>query len=102
MEQEPGSSGVNTIDHYARNVLAGFTFRGHRATGSKELRAAPVSSAAEAGNVKLVTGPWINDFLDEAEAFPEGRYKDQVDAVSGAFNALAKKRRRQPYVSRVF
>lgn len=102
MEQEPGSSGVNTIDHYARNVLAGFTFRGHRATGSKELRAAPVSSAAEAGNVKLVRDPWINDFLEEMEAFPESRYKDQVDAVSGAFNTLTKKRRRQPYVSRVF
>lgn len=83
-------------------MLAGFTFRGHRATGSKELRAAPVSSAAEAGNVKLVRDPWINDFLEEMEAFPESRYKDQVDAVSGAFNTLTKKRRKQPYVSRVF
>lgn len=90
MEQEPGASGVSMIDHYAREVLKGFTFRGLKTTGSKELRANPVSSAAEAGNVKLVRGAWINDFLDEAEAFPAGGHDDQVDAVSGAFEALSR------------
>jgi len=89
MEQEPGSSGVNTIDHYAREILLGYTFRGDKVTGSKELRASPVSSAAEAGNVRLVIGPWVDAFLDESEVFPEGKYKDQVDSVSGAFNKLA-------------
>lgn len=88
MEQEPGSSGVNTIDHYARTVLKGFTFRGNRETGSKVERAAPLSSAAEAGNVFLVRGPWIGDFLDEADAFPLGAHDDQVDAVTGAFRML--------------
>lgn len=88
MEQEPGSSGVNTIDHYRRQVLKGYSFRGHKTTGSKELRAHPVSSAAEAGNVKLVRGTWINDFLDEAEIFPNGTHDDQIDAVSGAFEML--------------
>ena len=89
MEQEPGSSGVNTIDHYRRRILAGFAFYGNRTTGSKEMRANPVSSQAEAGNIKLVRGPWINDFLDEAELFPHGAHDDQVDAVSGAFEQLA-------------
>jgi len=89
MEQEPGSSGVNTIDHYARRVLKGFTFRGHRTTGSKEVRANPVSSAAQAGNIALVRAPWINAFLDEAVAFPGGAHDDQIDAVSGAFAQLA-------------
>lgn len=92
MEQEPGSSGVNTIDHYRRRILLGFTFRGNKTTGSKEIRANPVSAAAEAGNIKLVRGPWINDFLDEAEAFPGGSHDDQVDAVSGAFEMLAKRK----------
>lgn len=89
MEQEPGSSGVNTIDHYAREVLKGFEFRGNRATGSKELRANPVSSAAEHGNIKLVRGQWITQFLDEAEIFPRGAHDDQIDAVSGAFEILS-------------
>lgn len=90
MEQEPGSSGVNTIDHYARRVLLGFNFRGKKTTGSKELRAAPLSAAAEAGNVKLVRGSWIGDFLDEFESFPGGAHDDMVDSTSGAHEALAK------------
>jgi predicted phage terminase large subunit-like protein len=89
MEQEPGSSGVNTIDHYAREVLLGYAFHGDKVTGSKEIRAAPVSSAAEAGNVMLLLGPWVEAFLDEVEVFPEGKYKDQVDALSGAVSKLA-------------
>lgn len=89
MEQEPGSSGVNTIDHYARRILRGYSFRGHKTTGSKEVRANPVSAAAEQGNVKLVRGPWINDFLDEIVAFPYGSHDDQVDAVSGAIEVMS-------------
>ncbi|MCU6603777.1 phage terminase large subunit [Peribacillus frigoritolerans] len=89
MEQEPGSSGVNTIDHYQRNVLRGFTFYGNKVTGNKELRANPVSSAAEAGNIFLVRGEWINDFVDEAIGFPgNSSHDDMVDAVSGAFDKL--------------
>lgn len=89
MEQEPGASGVNTIDHYARKVLVGYTFHGMRATGSKAERARPFSAAAQAGNVKLVRGPWIGAFLDEVESFPDGAHDDQIDSVSGAFNKLA-------------
>ena len=88
MEQEPGSSGVNTIDHYHRAVLNAFAFYGVKTTGSKELRANPLSAQAEAGNVKLVRGPWINAFLDESEIFPNGPHDDQVDAASGAYEQL--------------
>jgi predicted phage terminase large subunit-like protein len=91
MEQEPGSSGVNMIDHYARVVLKGWPFRGVKTTGPKEVRANPVSSAAEAGNVKLLRGAWIGAFLDELEIFPAGAHDDQVDAVSGAFEVLTKR-----------
>lgn len=89
MEQEPGSSGVNTIDHYTRRILDGYNFCGVRSTGSKEVRANPVSSQAWHGNVKLVSGPWISDFLDEVALFPFGAHDDQVDAMSGAFAQLA-------------
>lgn len=85
MEQEPGSSGVNTIDHYRRTVLAGFDFRPDRKTGSKIERARPLSASAEAGNVFLVRGAWNEPFLDELTAFPQGDHDDQVDAASGAF-----------------
>jgi len=90
MEQEPGSSGINTIDHYARDVLKGYNFKGDRVTGDKTTRAGPLSSASEAGNVKLVKGIWNNAWLDEAMLFPEGEHDDQIDATSGALNQLTK------------
>lgn len=95
MEREPGSSGVNTIDYYARKVLKGFAFQGHNTTGSKEVRANPVSAAAENGNVFLVRGDWINAFLDEITSFPQGAHDDMVDAVSGAFGKLVEAKERK-------
>lgn len=88
MEQEPGSSGVDTIDHYSRVVLKGLTFYGVKTTGSKAERAAPVASAAEAGNIRILRGVWNSQFLDEVEAFPIGDHDDQIDALSGAFAQL--------------
>jgi len=93
MEQEPGSAGVESADHYSR-VLAGFTFTAIKTTGSKAERAGPFASQVMAGsesnygNVKLVNGTWVNAFLDELEAFPLGAHDDQVDAASGAFQQL--------------
>lgn len=84
IEQEPGSSGVALIDHYRRHVLQGFVFEGERATGDKSTRAQALSGQAEHGNVYLLRGPFLKDFLDEAEMFPEGRHDDQIDAASGA------------------
>lgn len=89
IEQEGGSSGLATIDHYRRNILLGFDFSGDRPTGSKVTRAMPVSSAAEAGNIYVVSAPWNKDFLDEISLFPNGAHDDQVDAVSGAFHNIA-------------
>lgn len=94
MEQEPGSSGVDVIDHYARNVLVGYNFHGERPSGSKQDRAMPMAAAAEAGNVYLVQGPWNNKFLDEAVQFPEGLHDDQIDAVTLAMSVLSRKGRK--------
>lgn len=91
MEQEPGSAGVEAIDYYSRHVLKGHAFWGVKTTGSKSERAAPVSSAAEAGNIRIVEAAWNGAFLDELEAFPMGSHDDQVDALSGAFAQLVGK-----------
>ena len=42
----------------------------------------------QGGNVYLVAGSYQNDLLDEMVSFPNGKFKDQVDACSGAFNRL--------------
>ena len=57
-------------------------------TGSKEVRADPFAAQVQGGNVKLVAGDGHYAFLDELESFPSGKYRDQTDAASGAFNRL--------------
>jgi len=88
-EQEPGSSGVDAAKAFVR-MLAGFAVYTTPSTGSKEQRADPLASQAQAGNVKIVRGAWNGAFLDEMCSFPAGAHDDQVDAASGAFNRLAR------------
>ena len=88
VEQEPGSGGKESAEATIKN-LAGHIVRADRVTGSKEVRAEPFAAQAEAGNVLLVRGDWNRPFVDELTVFPSGRYRDQVDAASGAFNKLA-------------
>lgn len=93
MEKEPGSAGVNVIDHYARNVLKGFAFKGIPVTGNKIVRAQPVSAAASYGNIKLVRGHWNNEFLNELSLFPTPKVHDDiVDSLSLSFEQLARPR----------
>jgi len=86
MEQEPGSSGKALIDQYARYVVPGYDLWGERPTGDKITRARPFSAAVANGNVRLVRGGWLTDWLDEFSAFPEAMtHDDQVDSAVGAF-----------------
>lgn len=90
VEQEPGSGGKESAENTVRN-LAGFTARAEPVHGDKELRAGPLAAQAEVGNVSLLLGDWNETYLEELVSFPNGTYKDQVDASSGAFNKLAMK-----------
>jgi predicted phage terminase large subunit-like protein len=90
IEQEPGAAGKSLISYYTRHVLQGYSVRGVPQSQSKETRAGPFASQAEAGNIYVVEGPWLSDFLDEAEGFPNVEHDDQIDAWSGAFNDLMK------------
>jgi predicted phage terminase large subunit-like protein len=89
MEQEPGSSGKAIIDQFARYVLPGYDFMGIRSTGDKVTRARPFSAAVANGNVRVVRGSWLTDWLDEMSSFPEAsNHDDQVDSAVGAFTYL--------------
>ena len=57
---------------------------------AKIRRAMPFSAQAENGNVRIVSGEWNGDFLDELAMFPEYSYADQCDAASAAYLKLAK------------
>lgn len=89
MEQEPGSSGKALVDQYARYVVPGYDFQGIRATGDKLTRARPFAAAVANGNVRVVRGTWLSDWLDELSSFPEAcDHDDQVDSAVGAFTYL--------------
>lgn len=87
VEQEPGSGGKESAEATVRN-LAGYTVVADKVTGSKEVRAEPFAAQVQGGNVWLVAGEWVQNFLDECEFWPNGKYKDQVDAGSMAFTHL--------------
>lgn len=93
IEQEPGSSGVDTIDDLV--VLLGkFPVAGDRASGDKDVRLEPFAAQAEAGNVRIVRGAWNGEYIDEMCAIPTGFYRDQADATAGGYNRLPKRGRR--------
>jgi len=85
--QDPGQAGVAQAQYLVRR-LSGYTVEAVRETGDKATRAAPFSSQVNVGNVSLVRAPWNRAFIEEASAFPAGAHDDQVDAASGAFEAL--------------
>lgn len=85
--KDPGQAGIAQVDHLIKKLI-GFRYTATPESGSKETRAGPLASQAEAGNVYLVKGGWNKDFIEEATKFPTGRYKDQIDAASRAFAEL--------------
>lgn len=55
--------------------------------GGKLGRAHAVSPQVESGNVYLphpLIRPWVDDFIEKATAFPNGRHDDQVDTMTQA------------------
>ena len=87
IEREP-AAGVNLIDDYIR-LLAGYIVKGYTSPkGYKNDQAMALASYAEAGNVYIVNGPWVEDFLDELEVYPDGLHDDQLRSAVGAFNEL--------------
>ena len=85
--QDPGQAGKAQSQYLIRQ-LAGFDYRASPESGDKVTRADPLAAQAEAGNVLIVQGDWNRDFLDELTTFPSGKFKDQVDAATRAFNEL--------------
>lgn len=91
VEQEPGSGGKESAEATIRNLM-GYTCFADRPTGDKELRADPFSVQVNNGNVWMVEGDWNHLFVEELTNFPNGTYKDQVDAAAAAFNILTGKK----------
>lgn len=93
IEQGFGSGGKTEGDALVQK-LAGFSVSLQPSQTNKGARAQPFASQFEAGNVKIITAPWNEEYVEELLAFlPEGgsskQHDDQVDATSLAFAKLA-------------
>lgn len=63
--------------------------------GSKTERAHASSYAIESGNVLLPNPkeePWVEEFIEECSAFPNGKHDDQVDALTQLIDQMFDKR----------
>jgi predicted phage terminase large subunit-like protein len=93
LPQDPGAAGKSQAVYFKR-VLDGYTVhttpesRGVGSTPAKVTRFGPFSSAAQAGFVRYVEGPWNERWLSQLEGFPELPHDDDVDSTSRAFNAF--------------
>ena len=91
--QDPGQAGKAQVAHLAK-LLHGYRFTHSPETGSKEDRARPLAAQAESGNVYLLRGPWNDAFIQEAMVFPQGEFKDQIDAASRGYSNLVRRGKR--------
>ena len=85
--QDPGQAGKSQIVYLSTKLL-GYNLKWSTESGSKRQRATGFQAQSEAGNVKLLRGDWNHEYLNELETFPDGDYKDQVDATSRAFHRV--------------
>lgn len=89
LPRDPGQAGKAQAEYLVKQ-LKGYPYTSSPETGAKDVRAQPFAAQAEVGNVYVVAGEWVAEYLDELEMFPAGQFMDQVDASSRAFNELTK------------
>jgi predicted phage terminase large subunit-like protein len=98
LPEDPGQAGKAQAS-YLTAQLAGFHVISSRETGSKTIRATPLASQIEAGNVSMLKAAWNQIFIEELQDFPSGRKDDQVDALVRAFSILCTRPRTPGYVT---
>lgn len=85
--QDPGAAGKILAQQMVK-MLAGYNVKAEGISGSKEVRAKPLSAQWQNGNVDVMVGDWNEWYFNEMESFPESKHDDLVDATSDAFNML--------------
>ena len=90
LPKDPGQAGKEQAESYIK-FLSGFNVVAIAETGSKEARAEPMAAQWQVGNFDIVYGDWNEPFLHQLENFPDGKFKDMVDAAANAFAELETK-----------
>ena len=90
LPKDPGQAGKEQAESYIK-YLAGFDVVTVAETGSKEPRAEPMAAQWQAGNFDIVYGDWNEEYLLQLENFPDGKFKDMVDASANGFAEIETK-----------
>lgn len=91
LPQDPGQSGKGQANALAI-LLEGHNSRFSPESGDKVTRAVPFSAQVEVGNVLMLAGGWNDALLAELGLFPASKFKDQMDAISRAYEWILKNR----------
>ena len=89
MNQDPGQAGVDQKEQYIK-LLSGFSINIERESGSKEVRAEPLSAQWINGNVQVLNRAWTSEYLAQLDGFPDRKFKDMADASNTGFLELEK------------
>ena len=88
IEEEPGSGGKNqvaAVDEFIRAELPGHPgVEGYRPEGDRVMLANYWFAEAKQGFIFVVVGPWLSDFFDQLDSFPEYPHDDKITSVNGA------------------
>ena len=84
LPQDPGQAGKEQAESYIK-FLSGFNVTTELESGSKATRAEPMAAQWQAGNFDILAGEWNELYLLQLENFPDGKFKDMVDASANAF-----------------
>ncbi len=93
LPQDPGQAGKAQAESFLK-FLSGFPVKIVPESGDKVTRAEPLSAqwlgleGMDKGNVDVLIADWNEMYLNQLESFPEGKFKDMVDASSSAFHEI--------------
>ncbi len=91
IEEEQGSGGKESAIR-AKQRMASHRVDTERPWTNKQARAQPLATAISVGEVYVVSDePWFIQWYEELRKFPNGPWKDRVDASSGAYNKITGK-----------
>ena len=87
LPQDPGQAGKTQILYLTRQ-LQGYRVVSSVESGNKITRAEPFAAQVNIGNVYMLRGVWNQTLVNEMIMFPNGKYDDQIDALSRCFEQL--------------
>ena len=93
MSVDPGQAGKSQSEDFLK-LLSGFSMSMVRESGSKEVRAEPLSAqwiglnGSEHGNVDVLNAPWTQAYLAQLDGFPDRKFKDMCDASANGYDEL--------------